>query len=562
MPSRHPRLAEVDVAPRARIQQMGEGALIVTLGTGISPQVNGRVHALAGGLRLLKLPGVIDIVPAFASVLVRFDDTRIDEATLGEHIKGLLAAEQPVDGPATRRHEVPVVYGGEHGPDLERLAASHGLSVAEVVKRHAAPLYRVYFLGFMPGFAYLGGLDPSIASPRLDSPRVRVPAGAVGIAGDQTGIYPLASPGGWQLIGRSNVRLWDIGRDPPALLAPTDEVRFVPTDELPFDAASARHGDEPQEPGTAPVFAVEEPGALTLLQDLGRPGFAHLGLSGGGAMDPDALTAANHLVANSRDAACLEITWSGPALRALATTVIAVVGGELGCSVDGSRVPNGVSWLVRGGATVRFTGPGRGTGDARCYLAVAGGFSAAPALGSRSTYLPGNFGGYHGRQLQRGDVLHAYRHARSAAELAGRWRDGSASRPQGTALLRYVPFEGEGSVPVKARDLAQGQEYEVSPASDRMGVRLLPEQEPLLQAGGGELASFGVVRGAIQVPPGGTPVVLGADHQTTGGYPLLGVVARTDWPTLAQLKPGCKVRLQLIALADARAARLAGSARP
>ncbi|HYP18922.1 MAG TPA: biotin-dependent carboxyltransferase family protein, partial [Chloroflexia bacterium] len=187
---------------------------------------------------------------------------------------------------------------------------------------------------------------------------------------------------------------------------------------------------------------------------------------------------------------------------------------------------------------------------------------AAPALGSRSTYLPGSFGGYNGRQLQRGDILHACRHARSAAELAGRWHGVTASRQHASAMLRYLPFEGEGSVPIEVRGLAEGQEYEVSPASDRMGVRLLPEQEPLLQAGGGELASFGVVRGAIQVPPGGTPVVLGADHQTTGGYPLLGVVARADWPTLAQLKPGCRVRLQPIALAEARAARLAVSTRP
>jgi KipI family sensor histidine kinase inhibitor len=496
-------------------------------------------------------------VPAFTSVLVTFDDTRIDEKALAEHIERLLAAELPVDGIPTRRHEVPVVYGGEHGPDLERLAAGHGLSAAEVVKRHAARAYRVYFLGFMPGFAYLGGLDPSIASPRLASPRVRVPAGSVGIAADQTGIYPLASPGGWQLIGRTNVPLWEIDREPPALLAPDDEVRFVPAGDLSFDAGPGTRRDQMQEPGTTPVFAVEEPGALTLLQDLGRPGFAHFGASAGGAMDPYALVEANQLVGNSPTDACLEVTWSGPVLRASATTVIAVAGGDLGCNVDGSRVPNGVSWLVRAGATVRFTRAGRWNSAARCYLAVAGGFSAAPALGSRSTYLPGGFGGYHGRQLHRGDTLHAYLHSRSPAELAGRLLDTEARGPQRIAVLRYIAFEGARSVAAEVRVRAEGQEYEVSPASDRMGVRLVPEQAAVLSGGGGELASFGVVRGAIQVPPGGTPVVLGADHQTTGGYPLLGVVARADWPALAQLKPGRKVRLQRVALEDARSARLA-----
>jgi antagonist of KipI len=138
-------------------------------------------------------------------------------------------------------------------------------------------------------------------------------------------------------------------------------------------------------------------------------------------------------------------------------------------------------------------------------------------------------------------------------------RDFSHQGSQSTAVLRYVPFEGEGSVAVEVRERAVEQEYAVSPASDRMGVRLLPEEEAALKWVGGELPSVGVVRGAIQVPPAGTPVVLGADHQTTGGYPLLGVVARADWPVLAQLKPGRKVRLQPIALADARAARLAAS---
>jgi KipI family sensor histidine kinase inhibitor len=538
---------------------MGESALLVSLGTGVSPALNGRVHALAGRLRLLALPGVLDIVPAFASVLVTFDDTRIDEETLAAHIERLSAGHLPGESTPARRHDIPVVYGGEHGPDLERLAASHGLSADEVVRRHAAPVYRVYFLGFMPGFAYLGGLDPSIASPRLGSPRVRVPAGSVGIAGDQTGIYPLASPGGWQLIGRTNVPLWDIDRDPPALLAPSDEVRFVRTGELSFGPGTARREKEPHEPGTTPVFAVEEPGALTLVQDLGRPGFAHFGLSVGGAMDPYTLAGANQLVGNGAGDACLEITWSGPVLRALATTVIAVAGGELGCKVDGSPVPNGVSWLVRAGATLRFTRTSHGNTDARCYLAVAGGFSAVPALGSRSTYLPGSFGGYGGRPLQSRDTLHARPHLKSPAELAGRMRPISESPPRGVAVLRYVPFEGDSSVPLHVRGRAERQEYEVSPASDRMGVRLVPEDALVLQGGGGELASFGVVRGAIQLPPGGTPLVLGADHQTTGGYPLLGVVARADWPALAQLKPGRRVRLQPVTVAEARAARHSGS---
>ena len=538
---------------------MGESALLVTLGTGVSPAVNNRVHALARNVRHMDVQGVLDIVPAYASLLVAFDDAVLTEQELVDRIQRASDEAGPLTSPQARRHVIPVVYGGDAGPDLEGLAESRGLTPDALVGRHSQALYRVYFLGFMPGFAYLGGLDPLLASPRLPSPRVRVPAGSVGIAGDQTGIYPFTSPGGWQLIGRTDVRLWDVDRDAPALLAPTDEVRFVAADSLNFSLHAAGNQADPHEPDSFPVFAVDEPGALTTLQDQGRPGYGHLGLSAGGAMDLDALTAANKLVGNPATAAALEVTWSGPAMRALATTVIAFTGADIECRVDGTRVPSNVGWLVRAGSVVRLVGARAG---ARCYLAVAGGFSAEPMLGSRSTYLPGAFGGYRGRRLQTGDVLYANRHGQSPAELAGRIGEVGHPLVPGASVLRYVPYRGQGSVSADVRERASSVLYTVSPASDRMGVRLLPEEEGALAEGGGELISHGVVRGAIQLPPGGTPVVLGADHQTTGGYPLLGVAARADWSRLAQLRPGDKVRLEPVTLEEARAGRkVEGSAR-
>lgn len=539
------------------IDQMGESALLVTLGTGISQAVNGRVLGLASRLRLLEIDGVLEIIPAYASVLVTFDDAQIDEHVLTEQIEGAFITQYAEQAAPTRRHIIPAVYGGEYGPDLESVAELKGLSSVEVVKRHSQASYRVYFLGFMPGFPYLGGLDPSIAAPRLPSPRVRVPAGSVGIAGDQTGIYPLASPGGWRLIGRTNVALWDAGREPPALLTPGDEVQFVPIDAeaLTFDPTHAPSSY--QESEGSPVFEVEDPGALTTIQDMGRPGYAHLGLSTGGAMDTAALEVVNQLVGNAPTAAVLEMTWSGPTLRALTTTVIAVAGADFGCHVDDMRVPTGVSWLVRAGSTVRFARHGGTNAGARSYLAVAGGFSVEPVLGSRSTYLSGRFGGLEGRALKAGDILHAGRHGKSPAELAGRMLDLISIPTGGVTTLRYVPYLGTGSVSVseELRDRTNALVYDVSPASDRMGVRLLPESGDILSGSTGELTSFGVVRGAIQLPPSGTPVVLGADHQTTGGYPLLGVVAKADWSGIAQLGPGEKVVLQPISIEEARVAR-------
>ena len=536
---------------------MGESALLVTLGRGISPRVNDAVHAMADSLRQLKLEGVLDIVPAYASLLITFNDSAIGEEELAEHIHRAVTYTSHGTDVLPRRHTIPVVYGGEHGPDLESLAASHRLNVSELVRRHTSRSYRVYFLGFMPGFAYLGGLDPTITAPRLDSPRARVPQGSVGIAGEQTGIYPLSSPGGWQIIGRTGVELWDVENDPPALLAPRDEVQFVASHTLAVSSGTASDKATVWESGAAPVFSVEAPGVLTTIQDYGRAGYAHLGLSTGGGMDAMSLEVANRLVGNPASAAALEITWSGPTLRACATTVISLAGSDLGCHVDRVPVPCGISWLVRAGSEVRFTARAAHTG-ARSYLAVAGGLSVPPVLGSRSTYLPGGFGGYSGRQLRVGDTLYAHPLGKSPAELAGKIAPVSEVPSLAVTTLRFVPYRGEGSVAGRQLEEASALTYEVGAASDRMGVRLLPEPEGVLAWTGAELTSFGVPRGAIQLPPGGSPVVLGADHQTTGGYPVLGVVIRADWPLLAQLRPGAKVRLQPVSLEEAKAARVNG----
>lgn len=179
------------------------------------------VHRLAAAVRAAALPGVVDVVPGFVTVLV----TTADPASLAG-VRAALPrmALPPAEDVAGRRVEVPVVYDGEDLPEVSRLT---GLSPAEVVTRHTAPDYVVAFLGFAPGFPYLVGLDAALHVPRRATPRTAVPAGSVGLAGAQTGIYPRATPGGWQLLGRTDVVLFDAAREPPALLAPGDRLRFV-----------------------------------------------------------------------------------------------------------------------------------------------------------------------------------------------------------------------------------------------------------------------------------------------------------------------------------------------
>ncbi len=205
----------------------GDAALLVTLGDRINLDANRRTHALAAALVNKPLPGLGEAVPGYTTLLVHYDPLALDYEQVLEWVQARLGESSAALLPEPRRIEVPVIYGGEHGPDLEFVAQHNSLSPEEVVRRHTARDYPVYLVGFTPGFPYLGGLDETIAAPRLPSPRPQVPAGSVGIAGQQTGIYSVDSPGGWRLIGWTPVKLFDPGREIPSMFAPGDVVRFV-----------------------------------------------------------------------------------------------------------------------------------------------------------------------------------------------------------------------------------------------------------------------------------------------------------------------------------------------
>jgi KipI family sensor histidine kinase inhibitor len=218
---------------RPTLEALGDRALLVQFGDRIDARLNQEVHALAARIRGAALPGLVDLVPAYASLALHYEPAAwaLDEGSafdaLCAALEPLLAGGVSLAPVASRRVEIPVRYGGECGEDLAEVAALTGLDPREVVARHAGGTYRVFMLGFTPGFAYLGGMDPVLAVPRRASPRVRVPAGSVGIAGIQTGIYPCDSPGGWRLIGRTALTLFNPEALEPCLLQPGDEVRFV-----------------------------------------------------------------------------------------------------------------------------------------------------------------------------------------------------------------------------------------------------------------------------------------------------------------------------------------------
>lgn len=517
------------------IHPLGDAAVVLELEGAIDAAMAARIRALTEAVARHRPAGLTDIVPAFASVAVFFDAAHAApfeelRAALGKAAADLRAED---GASASRVVEVPVVYGGRHGPDLAAVAAHTGLAEPDVVARHAEGDYLVHAIGFAPGFPYLGGLDPRLATPRRATPRALVPAGSVGIGGAQTGVYPFATPGGWNLIGRTPLALFDVRRTPSALLRAGDRVRFraVREDEAAFAP----------EQGAAPIAAgpgveVVSPGLFTTVQDGGRVGHRAEGVPLGGAADPFALRLANLVVGNDEGAAVIECTLTGPTLRFSRDTLLAWGGAET------AALPAWRPIEVRAGETVAI---GALRGGARGCLAIAGGFAVTPVLGGRGAYPRAGWG----RALRAGDVLPM---TLTSRRVTGKWCVDARILPAQASVPTVRVIAGAHAAEFEAWE---GREFPVSAQSDRMGVRLGGTVSR--RAAARELVSAPVAPGTIQVPPDGQPIVLLAEAQTIGGYPRLAHVITADLPLVAQLRPGGCVRFAPVSLDEARAALLA-----
>ncbi|WP_167751315.1 5-oxoprolinase subunit PxpB [Lentibacillus salicampi] len=213
------------------IQAVGDSAVKIQFLGNVTPDLNKEIQFFSRKLHRTQIPGVVEWVPAYDSVTVYYQPHQISYRELCTQIDHVWQLEIEPDGIEPRCLTIPVIYGGGYGPDLERVAAVNGFSTKEVVSQHIQGEYLVYMLGFLPGFPYLGGLDERIATPRLEVPRRETPAGAVGIASKQTGIYPITSPGGWNIIGKTPVQLFDIGAEEAFLFRPGDKVQFYEIEE-------------------------------------------------------------------------------------------------------------------------------------------------------------------------------------------------------------------------------------------------------------------------------------------------------------------------------------------
>ena len=213
---------------KPRYLPAGDHALVVEFGDAIDPEINRRVNNLVSAVERAGVPGVFDLVPTYRSLLVYYDPMATSAEALEATLKKIERKAGQSSPENARIVHIPTLYGGEHGPDLEFVAQHSGLSAEEVVDAHSGTDYLIYMMGFSPGFPYLGGLPERLHTSRLETPRTEIPAGSVGIAESQTGVYPVASPGGWRLIGRTPLSLFDPDVEPPSLLGAGDYVRFVP----------------------------------------------------------------------------------------------------------------------------------------------------------------------------------------------------------------------------------------------------------------------------------------------------------------------------------------------
>jgi KipI family sensor histidine kinase inhibitor len=493
--------------------------------------------ALLAALQAAPIAGVEELVPAARTLLIRY---RLAVLSRGD-LQALVAARvgSSVAARPTTLIEIPVDYNGE---DIDEVALMLGISRDELIRRHTGSDYTVAFTGFAPGFAYLSGGHASLNVPRRTTPRTRIPAGAVGLAGQFSGVYPQASPGGWQIIGVTAAPMWDLAREVPALLLPGFRVRFV--DAGPQECVEQVPAARPHALGDGPRLDVLATGLQALLQDLGRHGHAGQGVSASGAMDRAALRAANRLVGNPSDAACIEAVHGGLSLRCHGDTVLAVTGTDSVIeltTVNGARSvwPSHQPLALADGDRLTLAAP---TAGLRSYVAVRGGFTVQPVLGSCSTDTLANLGP---PPIAVGDVIGIHTFTRGG--IVGIAEDAPPELPTAAkdVILDVVMGPRTDWFTLEAVALLASQPWRVTPQSNRVGLRLLGA-EPLTRSNPAELASEGTVLGAIQVPPSGQPVLFTADHPLTGGYPVIAAVAPHHLDRVGQIPVGAHIRFNPI----------------
>lgn len=521
------------MSQRVEVKRAGNAAFLVDLGS---------IEAAMGmraGLEADPPDGLREVIAAATTVMVIAESPR-HIASLLRGVRSLITHR--VTQTVGRHIEIPVVY---EGWDLGGVAGHLGMSQEAIAKWHSQQTWTSAFTGFAPGFSYMVGESP-LRFARHTSPRRAVPPGSVALADNYSAVYPRDSPGGWQLIGHTDLQLWDESREDPALIQPGDRVRFTRVREklaVPFRPTPVVNSDSDQ-PASAGLSIVAS-GVSATYQDLGRPGHAALGVGHSGAMDVGAYLDANRLVGSRREPV-VEALGAGLTLRAIDNQVLAVTGAASQLVIRGRDVLGRVATRAPAPNTpfalladeeliIKEAAHGLWS-----YLALRGGISAPKILdsGSRDTHS-----GIGPVPLGAGDVIRV-EPAPASAVVADPLPQTRVRADE--VELRVIPGPREDWFTPTSIDRFYTEPWEVTHHLSRTAARL--QGEPLERAVREELQSEGLVRGSIQVPSSGQPLIFAADHPVTGGYPVIGVIAHVDLDLAAQLEPGATVRFVRTAL--------------
>ena len=527
------------------------------------------IHALSKVLFANQPAWAAEIVPGLDSLVIQLQRNTKDPKTVREQaLADLQKIGEQFEKQKSRKtspnkiHRIQVCYHQDLGLDLPAIAKACKLSIEEAVRLHKESLYTADILGFMPGFAYFGGLNPKLRLSRLTSPRPAVPKGSVAIAELQTAIYPRVTPGGWNIIGRSPNKLFDIDKNPPGLFMAGDQMQIaeISLDEFHrLDKANTskeviRSLDKNK---SAAFIEVLQAGTFSTIQDEPRSGFSHWAVGPGGTCDIASLHLANALVGNSPEMAAIEMTSSGPSLLFHEATCIAWVGANCEGIVNNQHIPgNRPVWIPKG-AILQFSPLNPGF---RSLLAIGGGLDLPETLGRFGSHISADIGP---RRLEKGDHLTLLNpkvplkssflkslYIENDLPAYPKWHIRSPFLPSHLITqIRCLAGPHLSFLGAKERELFWSTIWTVSNQSNRMGVRLqgafkVKKDLP-------HIPSQAIAFGTVQFPPSHEPIIMLAEHQTTGGYPRLAEVIDSDLMKLAQAKPGSKLQLQLIDLEEA-----------
>ena len=552
-------------ASKVDILDLGDSAVLLDFRG--YPESLSKIHQLANHLFLLSPAWLLDLIPGIDSLLValkfsdfNYRDTRLTAKAEIEVLLKKLLSEKKRETKNEVVHRIRVCYDPELAPDLLASAEKCNLTVREFINRHKNSKIQVDILGFMPGFSYCSGLDTSLKLPRLESPRISVPAGSVAIAELQTAIYPQPTPGGWNIIGRSPDMLFDPSKSDPSLLRAGEYVEFIEIDLDEFrkiEAQKLNKGAQNKSKEGVANHSIEviSPGLQTTIQSLPRYGFAHVALSAGGPMDQEGARMANALLGNPDDAVGLEITGAGTKLLFHEDIWVAWVGARCMVHASGNSIPGNRPVFIRKGETLIF---GTMLQGYRLFLALSGGIDSEFILGGKGSHLSAGIGG---NALQKGDVLH-FSHAQDIYQKPfikkmqdaqirfPKWSIASPALPgKKLEIIKVLPSIHLNVLSTDEQDALWKTVWTVSSQSNRMGMRL--ESDLKISSPITGIASQGIWFGTVQLPPSGQPILMMVEHQTTGGYPRLMEMVSAERSKLAQLRPGDKIQFLPITLEEA-----------